>query len=44
MLTIGIQNLREPLARTQTAYRDRTARLAPASAGGWPGELWIMAR
>ena len=33
MLTIGIQNLREPLARAQTAYRDGTARLAPASAG-----------
>jgi hypothetical protein len=32
MLTIGIQNLQDPLARAQTAYRDGTARLAPANA------------
>jgi hypothetical protein len=32
MLTTGIQNLLEPLARAQAAYHDRTARLAPASA------------
>ena len=32
MLTTGIQNLPEPLARAQAAYRDGTARLAPASA------------
>jgi hypothetical protein len=32
MLTTGIQNLPEPLARAQAAYHDRTARLAPASA------------
>ncbi len=32
MLTTGIQNLPEPLARAQAAYHDGTARLAPASA------------
>ena len=32
MLTTGIQNLPEPLARAQAAYRDGTARLAPVSA------------
>src|SRR5260370_31413368 len=32
MLTTGIQNVPEPLARAQAAYHDRTARLAPASA------------
>jgi len=32
MLTTGIQNLPEPLARVQAAYHDGTARLAPASA------------
>src|SRR5260370_8904544 len=31
MLTTGIQNVPEPLARAQAAYHDRTARLAPAS-------------
>ena len=32
MLTTGIQNLPEPLARARAAYHDGTARLAPASA------------
>ena len=32
MLTTGIQNLPEPLARAQPAYHDGTGRLAPASA------------
>ncbi len=32
MLMTGIQNLPEPLARAQAAYRDGTAQLAPASA------------
>ena len=32
MLTTGIQNLPEPLARAQAAYHDGPARLAPASA------------
>jgi hypothetical protein len=32
MLTTGIQNLPEPLARAQAAYHDGTARLAPVSA------------
>ena len=32
MLTNGIQNLPEPLARAQAAHHDGTARLAPASA------------
>jgi len=32
MLTTGIQNLPEPLARAQAAYHDGTARLASASA------------
>ncbi len=32
MLTTGIQNLPDPLARAQAAYHDGTARLAPASA------------
>lgn len=32
MLTTGMQNLPEPLARAQAAYHDGTARLAPASA------------
>ena len=32
MLTTGIQNLPEPLARTQAAYHYGTERLAPASA------------
>ena len=31
MLTTGIQNLPEPLARAQAAYHDGTARLAPVS-------------
>jgi GAF domain-containing protein len=31
MVTIGIQNLPEPLARAQAAYRDSTARLAAVS-------------
>ena len=37
MLTTGTQNLQEPLARAQAACRDRTVRLAPASADrlGW---------
>ena len=32
MLTTGMQNLPEPLARAQAAYHDGTARLAPTSA------------
>lgn len=32
MLTTGMQNLPEPLARAPAAYHDGTARLAPASA------------
>jgi hypothetical protein len=32
MLTTGIQNPPEPLARAQAAYHDGTARLAPANA------------
>lgn len=38
MLTTGMQNLPEPLPRAPAAYHDGTARLAPASADGWPGE------
>jgi hypothetical protein len=44
MLTIGIQNLREPLARAQTAYRDGPRGWHRPAPTGWPGELWIMAR
>ena len=31
MVTTGIQNLPQPLARAQAAYRDSTARLAAVS-------------
>ena len=37
MLTTGIQNLPEPLARAQAAYRDGTTRLARQARTGWPG-------
>ena len=39
MLTTGIQNLPEPLARAQPAYHDGTGRLAPASAAGGPASI-----
>jgi hypothetical protein len=35
MLTTGIQNLPEPLARAQAAYHDGTARLVSARLTGF---------
>ena len=43
MLTTGIQNLPEPLARAQAAYHDRTARVREADVSV-PFEFWVMGR